>query len=62
MYVEKYHLDKGEGIRRDDKEKMATEGSHSQESTSEKEGKSCPQQYHDRKGLNSTKGEIDSQK
>jgi hypothetical protein len=62
MYVEKYHLERGEGIQRDDKEKMATEGSHSQRSTSEKKGKGCSQQSHDRKGLNSTREEIDSQK
>jgi hypothetical protein len=60
MYVEKYHLEKGEGIRRDDKEIMATKGSHSRGSTSEKEGRACPQQSHDRGGLNSMKGVIDS--
>ena len=60
MYVEKVPPRKGEGIRRDDQEKMATEGSRSQRSTSENEGRGCLQQRHDRRGLNSTKGVVDT--
>ena len=62
VYVEKVPPGKGEGIRRDDQEKMATEGSHSQRSTSENEGRGCLQQRHDRRGLNSTKGVVDTQR
>ena len=59
-YVEKVPPGKGEGIRRDDQEKMATKGSHSQRSTSENEGRGCLQQRHDRRGLNSTMGVVDT--
>ena len=62
MYIEKVPPQKGEGIQRDDQEKMVTKGSHSHRSTSENEGRGCLQQRHDHRGLNSTMGVVDTQR